>query len=253
VSDCIRSALPRRILIPVVVTLAGAWLALVPLLGSAADTEQSELDYSTSQRSAASRAAEWNLSSSQWTRYQSVMKGPRGLWSPDIDPLYVLGIYAETEADRRRFAELVVQQEYERVEKELAFQREVNAAWKRLYGDVAMIDPARLGLGVERRAPAAGASKAGQNAFLFLTVADCSGCDTAVNQWLRKLRADPAVTLRIYLSGADQRVVLLRWIRDHDLGELIKARRVVVQADNGMLAKVMASRAMPAFPYTVIR
>ncbi len=62
------------------------------------------------------------------------MEGPRGIQSPGLDPLTVLGIEARTDAERRVLAlKKWVKAEYERTEKELAFQREVNAARKRLY------------------------------------------------------------------------------------------------------------------------
>ncbi len=44
-----------------------------------------------------------------------------------------LGLEAGSASERRRFAEMWVKEEYARGEKELAFQREVDAARKRLY------------------------------------------------------------------------------------------------------------------------
>ena len=61
------------------------------------------------------------------------MKGPRGIQSPGLDPLSTLGIEAQTPAERRKFAEKWVKEEFIRTQKELDFQREVNAAWQRLY------------------------------------------------------------------------------------------------------------------------
>ncbi len=56
------------------------------------------------------------------------MKGPRGTQSPGLDPLSTLGIEAQTPAERRKFAEKWVKEEFARTQKELDFQREVNAA-----------------------------------------------------------------------------------------------------------------------------
>lgn len=60
------------------------------------------------------------------------MKGFRGKLAPNIDQTTALGVEARNDAERRRYAELWLKQEYERTEKKLRFQLEVDAAWKRL-------------------------------------------------------------------------------------------------------------------------
>src|SRR5476651_555518 len=53
-------------------------------------------------------AREWGLTPQEWTRYQTVMDGPRGIYSPGLDPLTALGIEATSAEERRRYAELQV-------------------------------------------------------------------------------------------------------------------------------------------------
>ena len=90
-------------------------------------------------------AEQWGLSEAEYRQSQSIMAGPRGTWSPAIDPIMALGVSAETSEERRRYAELYVRQEYARVERELAFQREINAAWARLFpGHPRLEAPAKL-------------------------------------------------------------------------------------------------------------
>ncbi|WP_353980885.1 TIGR03759 family integrating conjugative element protein [Salinicola endophyticus] len=82
-------------------------------------------------------AQAWGLSQKEYERYQSIMKGPRGTWSPNLDPLTALGLEARSDAERQKYAEQLVKTERARVESELAFQRAYDAAWKRLYpGDM---------------------------------------------------------------------------------------------------------------------
>lgn len=78
-------------------------------------------------------ARDWHLDIEEWTRYRELMKGPLGVYSPNLDPLTALGIEARTDEDRRRYAELQVRLEAQRVEKLLAYQRAYDAAWQRLY------------------------------------------------------------------------------------------------------------------------
>ena len=100
------------------------------------------------------RAAVWNLTTADWTRFEELMAGRRGAWSPDADPLLVLGAHARTAVERRRFAEAFVLAEHARVEGELAFERAVQAAWKRLFpGQLRIAAAGTLpGVAVERYA-----------------------------------------------------------------------------------------------------
>ena len=60
-------------------------------------------------------ARDWGLRSEEWARYRQLMQGPLGVHSPQLDPLTALGIEARSEEERRRYAELQVQAEAQRV------------------------------------------------------------------------------------------------------------------------------------------
>lgn len=103
------------------------------------------------------QAQQWGLTDSEWQRYQQLRQGERGLWSPGLDPLTTLGVEANSDAERQRYAELLARKEHQRVEKELAFQRAYNQAWKRLYPaltPVRSIIRPRLALFVSEKCPA---------------------------------------------------------------------------------------------------
>lgn len=70
----------------------------------------------------------WEINEEDYQRYEDLEAGPRDILSPNIDPLTALGIEARNDTERRHYAELWVKDEYERSEKELKFQREVDAA-----------------------------------------------------------------------------------------------------------------------------
>ncbi len=63
------------------------------------------------------RAREWGLRAEDWSRYRTLMQGPLGIYSPNLDPLTALGIEARSDEERRRYAELQVQAEARRVQK----------------------------------------------------------------------------------------------------------------------------------------
>jgi hypothetical protein len=68
----------------------------------------------------------WGLDERDWLQYQWLVEGPRGLWTPHLDPLLVLGIHAPTEPERQRYAQAFVDMEQERLHLELRFQETVN-------------------------------------------------------------------------------------------------------------------------------
>lgn len=82
---------------------------------------------------ASEKAAAWRITEKDWVRYREIMDGPRGIWTPDADPITVLGAHAKSTNDRDRLANAFVKMEYQRVLGEIAFQRAVDAAWRRNY------------------------------------------------------------------------------------------------------------------------
>lgn len=78
-------------------------------------------------------AREWGLTTQEWSRYQTLMEGPRGVYSPGLDPLTALGIEAKSNEERKHYAELQVRAERQRVDKELAYQLAYDQAFARLY------------------------------------------------------------------------------------------------------------------------
>ena len=79
------------------------------------------------------QATVWGITPEEWQRYLTLKQQARGIWSPGLDPLTTLGVESDTDHERQRFAELLVRHEYQRLEKELSFQRAYDAAWQRLY------------------------------------------------------------------------------------------------------------------------
>ena len=76
------------------------------------------------------RAQLWNLDLKEWNDYQRIMQGPRGLWTPDLDPIHVLGMSAKTTSEMKKYARKMAQMEFDRLEREgnfsRAFELEIN-------------------------------------------------------------------------------------------------------------------------------
>ena len=83
----------------------------------------------------------WGIELDDLQRARQLMRGPRGAFSvSNISPVEVLGIHARTPAEKRKYAELFARLMVEDSERVLAFQREYDAAVKRLYPDIKVVD-----------------------------------------------------------------------------------------------------------------
>ncbi|WP_205953919.1 TIGR03759 family integrating conjugative element protein [Pantoea stewartii] len=176
---------------------------------------------SSSQQNTQQQAQQWGLSDSDWSRYQTLMKGERGIMSPGLDPLTALGVETDNSAERRRLAELWVKHEYQRTEKELAFQRDVNAAWLRLYPET---------LAVNMGANAAGIAHDTQGRLALFLKENCSRCDARLAAVLADNRP-----VDLYLVGIDSDDGLRAWAVKHNIPvEKVRSRQITLNHDNGL-------------------
>lgn len=166
------------------------------------------------------RAKEWGLTTEEWQRYETLKKGRRGVLSPGLDPLTMLGIEARSDEERHHFAELAVKQEFQRVEAELAFQREVNAAWTRVFPGVLPIKDTVAEQGKGRQA-------------LFVKES-CPACDRKLAQLMKLNRP-----LDIYLVDSGGKDEAVRgWAKKHNIpAEKVKSRQLTLNHDSGMWLK----------------
>lgn len=164
---------------------------------------------------------EQSINSSDLLRYDELMKGLRGELSPNIDKLTALGIEARNDAERRHYAELWVKQEYERTEKELKFQREVDAAWKRLMPNMLPVNMGNA-TGI--------AHDSGGRLALFVREADCQRCDARLSAVLADKR--PVDIYLVDSEGSDQK--LRNWAQQHRIpAEQVRERRITLNHDAG--------------------
>ncbi|WP_226093021.1 TIGR03759 family integrating conjugative element protein [Dickeya oryzae] len=167
------------------------------------------------------QASAWGLSANEWQRYQQLMNGPRGVQSPGLDPLTALGIESDNPTDRRRLAELWVKQEFQRTEKELAFQREVNAAWTRLY-------PNSLAVNMGN---ATGIAHDTSGRLALFVQDNCSRCDARLAAILADNR--PVDIYLVDSNGSDDKV--RNWAIAHRIPvDRVRSRQITLNHDKGL-------------------
>ncbi|MGH8538247.1 MAG: hypothetical protein ACREXM_17795, partial [Gammaproteobacteria bacterium] len=105
------------------VALAVIWVCPAGLLAEESRTvpEATHIEHSHPVLTQVEQSKRWGLTGEDWQRYERLMTGPRGIWSPHLDPVTALGVHAESDAERRRYAEILVRLERERTEREFAF------------------------------------------------------------------------------------------------------------------------------------
>jgi integrating conjugative element protein (TIGR03759 family) len=242
------NARQRWTLIVIVVALCGLLVfALSPTLIAAlkersaparvasTPTERDQARPAVTEREHAKR---WGLSTEDWARYRTIMRGPRGFWTPNLDPLTVLGVNAENEGERRRYATLLLHLEAERVKRELAFEKTVQAVKTALYPDWEPFDRARLAAKrIEtrgRRTPL----QAGDRALAFVTL-QCAVCDLWVQALIAKVQAIPGLGLDVYVVGEATDEAIRRWATQQAIPPgLVKGGRVTLNHDAGTLGRL---------------
>jgi len=131
------------------------------------------------------QAREWGLTSQEFSRYQTLMQGPRGVYSPGLDPLTTLGIEARSAEERRRYAELQVQAERQRVNKELAYQRAYDEANARMFPGEKVIQISSPSAGLNGSKPAL----QGDGRLSIFVKDDCPPCIAKVQDLQAQRRA----------------------------------------------------------------
>lgn len=182
------------------------------------------------------RAHAWGLDVAEWSRYQQLMQGPLGIYSPNLDPLTALGIEARSDAERQHYAELQVRAEAQRVQKELAYQQAYDAAWKRLHPD---LTPVRS----LTSTPRPSASIAHTERLAVFVKDDCTACDARV----RQLQASGA-TFDIYMVGSRGDDVRIRaWAQRVGIDPTkVRARTITLNHDAGRWLMLGGQGTLPA-------
>lgn len=163
----------------------------------------------------------WGLSSVEWQQYRQVMASRRGVWSPGLDPLSALGVSANSRSERRHFAELYVRAEFERVRKELAFQVEVDSAWKRLYPNTPRL------LDVARAKPDTRPTQR----YAVIVSSDCTSCRAVVLNYLGiQSTLDSGQPVDVHVVGTTGDDALLRaWVSQNRwIKPALKEKRVTL-------------------------
>jgi len=181
-------------------------------------TGQSQIERSRDER----LARDWGLRTEEWARYEELMDGPLGIYSPNLDPLSALGVEARSDEERRRYAELQVQAEARRVEKLLAYQRAYDDAWQRLH-------PGLQRVNLPDATPS-GMSIAGSGRMAIFVKDECATCGLLV----QRLQA-ASTEFDLYMVGSRQDDARIRDLAKRMQIDPVRVRRgtITLNHDGG--------------------
>lgn len=202
-------------------------------------TGESTLSLNQTQNKA---AQEWGLTAKEYERYQEVMQGPRGVYSPGLDPLTALGVEARSESERRRFAELQVQAERQRVERELAYQRAYDEAYQRLYPGIKAIEISSSPT-AQPGSSTSGPVLAGSGRTALFVQDDCPPCIDQV----KRLQA-AQTPFDLYFVGSqndDERIRRWAILAGVDPSN-VKSRLITLNHDQGRWIRLGLGGSLPA-------
>lgn len=140
-------------------------------------------------------AARWQVTTQEWTRYEEIMQGEGRYHWRDVDPIMVLGIYAQTTAERERYAAMMAEKEHRLQTQFLTFNQAYMKAFDRRYGAqlIMDLDPfyeqyRMAGIASSIRTTSEQSTIPDENTLgdryvLFLNT-QCTGCD----EWFRKIK-----------------------------------------------------------------
>ncbi len=240
--------------VAVVLTL----VAVLPWAGAYTPSVTRETDIAAIDSQAATRReaqtrawvmSEWQISRQEYDRYRNLMTGIRGYFSePNLPPLMALGIHARSPEERRRYADRLVRILYQDGERVLAFEREVQAAWRRL--GQPMLDPVKLEKVLQARQQRKRrylTGYQGRRLALFVAADDrrCPACLTRV----RQLLGDPGWSgLDIYVVDTHDDDAIRQWARRAGITPgKVQRRRITLNHGADVYALHLGSKApLPA-------
>lgn len=215
----------------------------------AADSQAQALTYKDSQTQAldesTQRRQQWSLTEEQWTRYQTLLQGIRGSISPaTISPIEVLGTHAETEQERRYYAELWARMRHEDAERILAFQQAYDEAFQKLYPHETLIDRARL----PRPAANDQTIAEGDRLLVFLQLKHCPACDNLVQRIVHQAALKNHQLDLYFVDTQHQRDegLIKQWAQQQNLNpQRLTAGTLTLNHDQGTYFKLTRQRLGP--------
>lgn len=199
-------------------------------------------------------AEKWGITHDDYVRYTDIMTGPMKHWNPNLDPVMVLGIYAESDAEQQRFAELLAKQEYSLVTRTQAFERAYRDAFQRFFPQAEIVSAdlmkpyhARKNNHRPLASPLIKNTLTAGDRLLYF--ADASDNETNaektkadIQQLQKLLKSGSGISADIYVLGVINENAIRRWAKQQAIDiHLLNSTLLTLNRDDGAYQTVSAS------------
>ena len=187
------------------------------------------------------------LTESDYSRYQTILAGPRGNWSEDKDPIMVLGVTADSEAERTRYANVYVENDRKRNTAILEFTRATQRVWLTKYAN----EPLFTVPGAASSSPVPLLTASDRVILVIDASKDCPSCIAAFENVQRLGRANGGTGIDIYFvaNSYDQMVAFGR-ARGMTPPDVAAKRVTLNQATPAILTQLQVTAVPAAFKRT---
>lgn len=184
----------------------------------------------------------WGLSKEEWDAYKKAMDKEWKYQNPNLDPLTALGVSTNDPALQKRYARMLVEKEYERVGRELAFQRAYDEAFLELHPNEPNFDLSLIEDGKAK-------IKAGER-VLYFARADCvtNECLSDFKRLFEAVWTSDKTGLDIYFVGAKNDQEIQAWAKAVNLPpEDVKNKKITLNYDKGYFLRYAKGQIPYAF------
>ena len=197
-----------------------------------------------------SKAKRWSLDANEYQDYLELMKGPLGTWSPGIDPLLALGMFAQSEQEERRYAELYAQQEFVLTQRALRFQQAYRQAFSRIYPNTGILDKQLLEPYFYHQQKKSENREArfllrqriieGDRLLVFVPPS-CNQCSRLITQLMGLVSSVPNSGVDLYVLNSIEDAAVRNWAQaNHIQPGWLSNKRLTLNKNEGLLERLQS-------------
>jgi len=193
-------------------------------------------------------AAMFHLKPTEWKRYQFLKKGPAGLKNDKMNPVMMLGMYAESEDEKKHYAELYAQLNVEYIERYREWQNAYLETFHSNFPDADVIDMEGMympGKAASKTSLKTYSPKINDSVVLFIKP-DCVPCERVYKKLLKMI---PHIKLHIHFNTNDEKQII-KWANKHKVPQDFVSNKQLTLNKAGSLLKEWA---ITTFPSTLKR
>ncbi|HCG7136336.1 TPA: hypothetical protein NJ337_003949 [Vibrio parahaemolyticus] len=177
------------------------------------------------------KAVDFGLKVEEVQRYEAIMNGPRGAFyrRGDSNIYYVLGAEAENDQERRRYAQLYLDQSYQYYSRLSMWMKTFDAVARERFGENPRIIDIQNPSDLSSQIHSSGFNKPLFSRLkMYVKIDDCQKCIDEVNQELNNIRNGVIGGLDLYFVDANKNDNRIRkWAKSLRLSPQLVASKVV--------------------------